>query len=217
LTLDDLRIDEELRLQQRIKRQAKDMYDSFKTQLNYIGARIPTQAMQSFMAMNLIAVTNAKKNVVYVPKSQTYLEGSDYDIDKLYIMAYSVNSNGLVQTGTAIQSKYGLDFVSKLHRPEGKEITLVVTPEGATVLSQEFIENFDFNNLNREEILETYNNILETGKIYVEPYVPDAMMREKRYNRVANTILREINSYSKSVLTSTSDPNYLKNRVVSGV
>lgn len=217
LTLNDLRIDEELRLQQRIKRQAKDMYDSFKTQLNYVGARIPTQAMQSFMAMNLIAVTNAKKNVVYVPKSQTYLEGSDYDIDKLYIMAYSVNSNGLVQTGTAIQSKYGLDFVSKLHRPEGKEITLAVVPEGATVLSQEFIENFDFNNLSREEILETYNNILETGKIYVEPYVADAMMREKRYNRVANTILKEINSYSKSVLTSTSDPNYLKNRVVSGV
>ena len=217
LTLDDLRIDEELRLQQRIKRQAEDMYDSFNAQLNYVGARIPTQAMQSFMAMNLIAVTNAKKNVVYVPKSQTYLEGSDYDIDKLYIMAYSVNSNGLVQTGTAIQSKYGLDFVSRLHRPEGKEITLAVTPEGATTLSQEFIENFDFNNLSREEILETYNNILETGKIYVEPYVADVMMKEKRYNRVANTILREINSYSKSVLTSTSDPNYLKNRVVSGV
>ena len=217
LTLNDLRIDEELRLQRRIERQANDMYDSFKTQLNYVGARIPTQAMQSFMAMNLVAVTNAKKNVVYVPKSQTYLEGSDYDIDKLYIMAYSVNSNGLVQTGTAIQSKYGLDFVSKLHRPEGKEITLAVTPEGATTLSQQFIENFDFNNLSREEILETYNNILETGQIYVEPYVANAMMTEKRYNRVADTILKEVNSYSKSVLTSTSDPNYLKNRVVSGV
>jgi hypothetical protein len=54
------------------------MYDSFQTQLNYVGARIPTQAMQSFMAMKLIAVTGAKENVVYVPKSQTYLEGSDY-------------------------------------------------------------------------------------------------------------------------------------------
>ena len=217
LTLQDLQTDESIRLEKRIDRQSKDMYDSFKAQLNYVGARIPTQAMQSFMAMKLIAVTNNKFNAVYVPKSQTYLEGSDYDIDKLYIMAYSVNSNGLVQTGTTIQSKYGLDFVSKLHRPEGKEITISETPEGATVLSQSFIENFEFNNLEESEIIDVYNNILETGKIYVEPYVNDGMIRSKHYQRVANTILKEVNSYSKSVLTSESDPNYLKNRVVSGI
>lgn len=217
LTLDQLKLDEAIRLNKRIQRQAKDMYDSFKTQLNYVGARIPTQAMQSFMAMQLIGVVNTKKNVVYVPKSQTYLEGSDYDIDKLYIMAYSVNPNGLVQIGTSIQSKYGLDFVSKLSRPEGKEIEMVQSPEGATVLTQDFIENFDFDNLEESEILDMYNDILKTGKIYVEPYVDDGMMKLRQYTRVANTILREVNSYSKSVLTSDSDPNYLKNRVVSGI
>ena len=217
LTLNDLWLDEVLRLDRRINRQAKDMYDSFKTQLNYVGARIPTQAMQSFMAMKLVAVTNATENVVYVPKSQTYLEGSDYDIDKLYIMAYSVNPNGLVQMGTSIQPKYGLDFVSKLSRPEGKDIQFVTAPEGATTLSQNFIEQFDFNNLENSEILEVYNDILKTGKIYLEPYVDDGMMTQKRYSRVANTILKEVDSYSKSVLTSRSDPNYLKNRVVSGI
>ena len=217
LTLNDLWLDEVLRLDRRIHRQAKDMYDSFKTQLNYVGARIPTQAMQSFMAMKLVAVTNATENVVYVPKSQTYLEGSDYDIDKLYIMAYSVNPNGLVQMGTSIQSKYGLDFVSKLSRPEGKDIQFVTAPEGATTLNQNFIEQFDFNNLENSEILEVYNDILKTGKIYLEPYVNDGMITLKHYQRVANTILKEIDSYSKSVLTSKSDPNYLKNRVVSGI
>jgi hypothetical protein len=132
-------------------------------------------------------------------------------------MAYSVNPNGLVQIGTSIQSKYGLDFVSKLSRPEGKNIELVTTPEGATTLTQSFIENFDFNNLEHSEILEVYNNVLKTGKIYVELYVNDGMITPKHYQRVANTILKEINSYSKAVLTSKSDPNYLKNRVVSGI
>jgi hypothetical protein len=185
--------------------------------LNYVGARIPTQAMQSFMAMQLIGVVNTKDNVVYVPKSQTYLEGSDYDIDKLYIMAYSVNPNGLVQIGTSIQSKYGLGFVSQLSRPEGKTIELSNSPDNATVLSQSFIENFEYNNLEDSEILEVYNNILKTGKIYAEPYVNDGMISPKRYLHVINTILREVDSYSKSVLTSASDPNYLKNRVVSGI
>jgi len=31
------------------------MYESFEKQLNYVGARIPTQAMQSFMPMRTIA------------------------------------------------------------------------------------------------------------------------------------------------------------------
>ena len=78
LTLDQITTDECIRLDKRIRRQADDMYDSFQKQLNYVGARIPTQAMQSFMAMKLIAFTKVKENAVYVPKSQTYLEGSDY-------------------------------------------------------------------------------------------------------------------------------------------
>lgn len=78
VTIDELDLDECFRLNRRIERQAKDMFDSFRKQLNYVGARIPTQAMQSFMAMQLIAVVGTKDNVVYVPKSQTYLEGSDY-------------------------------------------------------------------------------------------------------------------------------------------
>lgn len=216
-TLAQLQTDEIIRFQKRISNQAKDMYDSFKTQLNYVGARIPTQAMQSFMAMNLIAVTNTKDNVVYVPKSQTYLEGSDYDIDKLYILAHSVNGNGLVQIGTPLQSKYGLDFVSKLSRPEGRPIEITDSAENATVLTQDFVERFEFEELDKSALLNLYNSALNTGRIYVTPYENDGMMSKRYYNRTVNKIVKEINSYSNSTLTSDSDPNYLKNRVVSGI
>lgn len=55
---------------------AQRMFEAFKQQLTCTGARIPTQAMQSFMAMDVIAYTDNEDNNVYVPQSQTWLQGS---------------------------------------------------------------------------------------------------------------------------------------------
>lgn len=71
--------------------------------------------------------------------------------------------------------------------------------------------------MDNSELIEVYNSILTTDKIYVEPYVKDGFISQKWYDITKNIILQEVNSYSKSVLTSESDPNYLKNRVVSGI
>ena len=54
------------------------MAKSFIVQLNYIGARIPAQSMQSFMNMTVRGFINTDSNVVYVPKEQLVLQGSDY-------------------------------------------------------------------------------------------------------------------------------------------
>lgn len=218
LTLDQLITDETWRLDKRMQSQAKDMYDSFKKSLNYVGARIPTQAMQSFMAMNLIAVTRSKFNAVYVPKSQTYLEGSDYDIDKLYILTHSVNQNGLVQTGSGIQSKYGLDFISKLSRPIGKTIAISDNPS-LTVSSSDVLK-FMNDELKGDDLIQLYNLILNSdGNIAFEDIDTTGLLPRDiaRYNRAKNQILREVNSHSQSILTADTDENYLKNRVVSGI
>lgn len=62
----------------RIERLAKDRFESYKQAINYVGARIPTQAMQSFMPFTVVAFTDTDKNQVYVPKANTHIEGSDY-------------------------------------------------------------------------------------------------------------------------------------------
>lgn len=78
VTKEQLQLDWEIRKRWLISKKADDMYDSFVQSLNIVGARIPTQAMQSFMPMHIIAFTAVDTNAVYVPAAQTALQGSDY-------------------------------------------------------------------------------------------------------------------------------------------
>lgn len=66
---------------------------SFQDSTNFIASRIPAQTLQSFMSMKLVAWTKNSKNMAYVSHFQTYLQGSDYDIDKAYIMGQSYNNS----------------------------------------------------------------------------------------------------------------------------
>lgn len=85
---------------------AQEQYNAFELQLLYIGARIPTQSMQSFQALECVAFTEDETGKVYVPKVQTWLQGSDYDIDKLYIMSFTLNDDGTIPTFSSLMHKY---------------------------------------------------------------------------------------------------------------
>ena len=52
------------------------MAKSFIVQLNYIGARIPAQSMQSFMDLEVIDFIDSDINQVYVPRQLTWFQGS---------------------------------------------------------------------------------------------------------------------------------------------
>ena len=75
-------------------RDAKRKFVSFQKSLEFTVARIPAQTMQSFMKMKAVAFNDSDKNVVHVSHWQTWLQGSDYDIDKAYIMGYDFDSSG---------------------------------------------------------------------------------------------------------------------------
>ena len=55
----------------KVKKLAHKQYLAFEEQLNYVGARIPTQSMQSFQRLKLVGFSDSLKNEVYVPKVQT--------------------------------------------------------------------------------------------------------------------------------------------------
>lgn len=76
-------------------KEAHKKWVSFQDSLKFISSRIPAQTLQSFMAMRCVAWTNNSKNMAYVSHFQTYLQGSDYDIDKAYIMGQSYDSNSI--------------------------------------------------------------------------------------------------------------------------
>lgn len=73
---------------------AKKKFVSFQKSLEFTVARIPAQTMQSFMKMKAVAFNDSDKNVVHVSHWQTWLQGSDYDIDKAYIMGYDFDTSG---------------------------------------------------------------------------------------------------------------------------
>ncbi len=77
-----LNTNEEYQKNRNIEYQAKQKYAAFVKQLQYVGARIPTQSMQSFMGLQLVGFSNSDVNEVYVPAAQTWLEGSDYMVNK---------------------------------------------------------------------------------------------------------------------------------------
>ena len=83
-------------LENNIIRLAKAKYDSFEKSLRFVGTRIPCQSMQSFAPMEIIVFTDSEVNEVYVPTNIFYLQGSDLDIDKQYILGYSISNNGYI-------------------------------------------------------------------------------------------------------------------------
>jgi len=116
-----------------VERLANDKYESFKEASTYIGARIPTQNMQSYMPFKVVAYTDSEKNEIYLPKQNTYLTGSDYDIDKLYLLTVSILKNGTLRSGSSLQRNLGYYYASKLFKPN--EVNFVEGENGTGVRS----------------------------------------------------------------------------------
>lgn len=76
------------------RKEAHKKWVSFQDSLKFISSRIPAQTLQSFMTMKCVGWTENTKNMAYVSHFQIYLQGSDYDIDKAYIMGQSYDGNG---------------------------------------------------------------------------------------------------------------------------
>lgn len=73
---------------------ANRAYTSWLKSHEFIAARIPAQSMQSFMEMKNVAYYKTKSNEAYVSVFQIFIQGSDFDIDKAYLMGYGFNRAG---------------------------------------------------------------------------------------------------------------------------
>lgn len=70
-------------------------YISFEKSQDFTSSRIPAQTLQSFMYMKCVGFTGVHTNQAYVSHFQTYLQGSDYDIDKSYMLGHEFDDNGI--------------------------------------------------------------------------------------------------------------------------
>ena len=79
----------------RLQKKARKMYISFLEGLKAIAARIPAQSMQSFMNMRISGFAETDTNISYAPISMLIYEGSDFDIDKIYVMGAEIGRSGV--------------------------------------------------------------------------------------------------------------------------
>lgn len=81
-------------LNNRIKKSSQDMFTSWQEAIKFIVARIPSQSMQSFMNMKVAMFTESETNICYVPVEQIWYQGSDFDIDKAFMLGASISNQG---------------------------------------------------------------------------------------------------------------------------
>lgn len=104
-----------------------------------VAARIPAQSLQSYMKMKIMAYINSPSNLAMVSRWQTFLQGSDYDIDKAYIMGFSFDDNGNFIKWSPLFRYNAMQESCLLPTPNGKNIEVVESVEQADLdLSNEF-------------------------------------------------------------------------------
>lgn len=121
---------------------AEEKYQTFLTSLQFVGARIPCQNMTSFAPMEVVIFSDVEENEIYLPSMVTWLEGADYDIDKTYLLGYSVDSKGRIHI-EGESKKYASD-VLKNHVVSGM-LSVITNPKTqinlTTPLSVENMQN----------------------------------------------------------------------------
>lgn len=119
---------------------AQKQYTSFMKSQEFTVSRIPAQTLQSFMQMRNVGFTGTPTNQCFVSHWQTWLQGSDYDIDKAYIMGLSFDGNGRYVGWSNLFDYSSLETIkASEYLPMPKKKVYEVTPSGSNIDS--FIVN----------------------------------------------------------------------------
>lgn len=135
---------------------ARSIHTSFLKSLDLLAARIPSQTMQSFMPMKIVAYENSDINSAYVNYWQIWLQGSDFDIDKVSLLSYAFDKNGKyigwspyfnLNSINTLKSSENLPF------PTGVELRVEPTNDPALLSLYNEIESSGLIKANGEEII----------------------------------------------------------------
>lgn len=193
---------EQRNFERRIDCRADRMFKTFEQQLKMLGTRIPTQAMQSFMPMEIVGFTDSLVNDVYVPVQQFFLQGSDLDIDKVYLLGFGISASGklLVNSKLADYVEYGYEDLYELAPPNGIEYEFVEEADDNTfVISDEEIDN-------ERNWISLFNKIMASGKTKI-----------LATNSNASKFLTHLNAHSTTELSDQNIDGAIKNQVVHNV
>ena len=105
-----------------------EMHTSFLKSLEVVASRTPSQSMQSFMPMKIVAFDNPNINTAFVSTAQIWLQGSDYDIDAVSIAAYDIDNSGRLKLWSPyadITNMQNMNDSMRLPFPTGKPVEMI--------------------------------------------------------------------------------------------
>lgn len=211
-------------------RQNTAMYSSFLRQLEVISSRIPAQTLQSFMQMQCVGYIQNKKNICYVTPWQTYLQGSDYDIDKSYIMGSEINYNGIYVGWSPLFDYTSLGTLKAselLPFPTGKTLNLTNNNKNLDIsnyivrLSQHIPSNSDTYETDRIETLKIQTELLQLindlaqgnhYNVYVDPEIIKQVGED-----VVLTLIENLNRHQRYQIPAELKESAYKNSVSSKI
>ena len=108
----------------KVYRNAIEKYKSFRMTLDSLAARIPSQTQQSFMGMHTVLFDNTGVNACFVNVMQLWLEGSDFDGDKVTFQQYAVDNRGMFIGWSPYFDAFNLQDSMRIPFPTGKKTVL---------------------------------------------------------------------------------------------
>ena len=206
--LDYLTLNEEFEVSRKIAHLAESRYKAFEMQLQLIGARIPTQSMQSFSGFQTVGYTNSDLNEVYIPATISWLEGSDYDIDKLYLLGFELDKKGRLQTFSKLQNTApSFDSFMMLESPNGIKYT-ESTVSSITISKDEIQQVLNGN-------YSVFNKILKSDETSLKFERGSNLSKREQYAEDTNIreFLKTLNRHSTTRLSPRQQEAALKNSV----
>ena len=203
---------------------AKKVFNSFKESLYFISSRIPAQSLQSFMKMKVVGFTNSGANIAYVTHWQAWLQGSDYDIDKSYMLGNEFDDNGLYQGWSPLFDYSYMESSKKLPFPSGIKAHMP-EKEMVGVSIEQFVQ--EYNSLqedDKEGKLNLYNRLIrfinEQVPEYMEQFKEKAVViskfndDNKDVRRHLVNIINAHNTYSNNLSnTEAKLKNFISNKL----
>lgn len=209
---------EEARVDRMFETLAKNRYEAFLRGLQFIGARIPTQAMQSFMPFEVICFIDDDQNKVYVPKANTHIEGSDYDIDKIYLLAITILNGGKLASGSNLQRIVGYEVASKL---EVATSTFEETTTNSTrnIVKDSLLEELTdpLNEITSQKFISFVNRAIRNGDYELRFENTHKVMSVREFNRRKKQLLKLLNIHAKTPTKVLLSDEVLKSKVFSGI
>lgn len=201
----DTKLDSEARwFNDEIQTIAKEMYDSFIKQRLVIGTRIPTQAMPSFMPMEIVDFTDSEVNDLYVPTDLLAIQGADLDIDKEYTLDLAIDKTGKVYTFSKLSFvDYIIDDLLDIKLPNGREFKLSNDPNALVITDIDLGTDADSKEVRSKKWVALINKCMDAPAISYVGSNPKLM----------DQFLRDLNTHCTSKLSRHHKEQALKNKI----